>query len=238
MPAATMAKAKEVLNPEDYRNYRNVRAVAVLFIVLGSILVLGGLGAAFGEQPAHQEPVPPAAAVAMAANPVNGDSVAGTAGTDVSLPKTDSQVTVAGRGPFKSLQVTVNQTQHLLNQAISINWSGAAPTVQNGGKTFFENYLQFMQCWGDDDGTNPDNPGPPPEKCEAGASTAQGAIAGAHCHVTGGNGHYSLVVSAPAFKGLSMLASQRLVYAAIAHLMKGAAPPIHAVDSLQTRVAD
>jgi stress-induced morphogen len=65
----------------------------------------------------------------------------------------------------------------------------------------------------------------------------EGAIAGARCEVSGGDGHYALVVSAPAFAGLSMLQSQRLVYGAIAHLMKGAAPPIHAVDSLQTKVS-
>jgi acid stress-induced BolA-like protein IbaG/YrbA len=63
----------------------------------------------------------------------------------------------------------------------------------------------------------------------------EGAIAGSRCQASGGNGHYSIVVTAPAFAGLGMLASQRLVYAAIAHLLKGAAPPIHAVDSLQTR---
>jgi stress-induced morphogen len=63
----------------------------------------------------------------------------------------------------------------------------------------------------------------------------EGAIAGARCQASGGNGHYSIVVTAPAFAGLGMLASQRLVYSAIAHLLKGDAPPIHAVDSLQTR---
>ena len=64
----------------------------------------------------------------------------------------------------------------------------------------------------------------------------QGAIAGAKCDVDGGNGHYTIVVTAAAFEGLNMLKSQRLVYAAIAPLMAGAAPPIHAVDSLVTRV--
>ena len=52
---------------------------------------------------------------------------------------------------------------------------------------------------------------------------------------TGGNGHYTIVVESPVFAGKSMLESQRLVYGAIAHLMKGDAPPIHAVDSLRTR---
>ena len=32
-----MAKPKEVLSPEDYTNYRNVRAAAVLFVVFGGI---------------------------------------------------------------------------------------------------------------------------------------------------------------------------------------------------------
>ena len=63
------------------------------------------------------------------------------------------------------------------------------------------------------------------------------AIAQSRCDVSGGNGHYSIVVTSPAFAGLSMVASQRLVYGAIAHLMKGAAPPIHAVDTLQTKLA-
>ena len=67
-------------------------------------------------------------------------------------------------------------------------------------------------------------------------SAVEGAIAGARCAVSGGEGHYTISVTSPAFAGLNMVASQRLVYGAIAHLMKGAAPPIHAVDSLQTQV--
>ena len=41
-----MARPEDVLSAADYRNYRNVRAVALLFIILGSILVLGGVGMA------------------------------------------------------------------------------------------------------------------------------------------------------------------------------------------------
>ena len=111
------------------------------------------------------------AAVAIAAHPVTGDPLTGSAGTDISLPKTDSQVTVSGRGTFKDLSVTVNQTKNLLNQAVSVQWSGAAPTREGPGR-FAANYLQIMECWGDDDGTHPDNPGPPPEKCESGATNA------------------------------------------------------------------
>ncbi len=65
----------------------------------------------------------------------------------------------------------------------------------------------------------------------------QGAIKDSRCDVSGGNGHYSIVVTSTAFAGLGMVASQRMVYSAIAHLMKGAAPPIHAVDTLTTKAA-
>ena len=46
-----------------------------------------------------------------------------------------------------------------------------------------------------------------------------------------------LSVTSPEFTGKSMLASQRLVYGAIAHLMSGDRAPIHAVDTLTTKTA-
>jgi acid stress-induced BolA-like protein IbaG/YrbA len=52
--------------------------------------------------------------------------------------------------------------------------------------------------------------------------------------VSGGGGHFNIVVTSPVFAGKSMLESQRLVYAAITHLMAGDAAPVHAVDSLKT----
>ena len=97
------------------------------------------------------------------------EPVAGSQGTDTSLPATDSQVTVNGRGQFADLAITVNQTAELNNQAISITWTGGTPTVQGPGR-FGSQFLQIMQCWGDDDGSVPGNPGPPPEQCVYGAS--------------------------------------------------------------------
>src|ERR671916_3531363 len=38
-----MPKIREFLVPDAYRNYRNVRAAALMFVVLGSILVLAGI---------------------------------------------------------------------------------------------------------------------------------------------------------------------------------------------------
>jgi len=66
------------------------------------------------------------------------------------------------------------------------------------------------------------------------AEAIRGALEGASVEVTGGGGHYSIVVTSAAFEGKGMLESQRLVYSAIAHLMKGDGAPVHAVDSLRT----
>ncbi|MEQ1786051.1 MAG: hypothetical protein ABL966_03275 [Acidimicrobiales bacterium] len=100
---------------------------------------------------------------------VQAAPIPGSAGTDTSLPDTDSAVTVQGRGQFADLRITVNQTEDLVNQAISITWSGGTPT--STGTTRYEgHYLQIMQCWGDDDGLVPGSPGPPPEQCVQGAT--------------------------------------------------------------------
>jgi stress-induced morphogen len=48
-------------------------------------------------------------------------------------------------------------------------------------------------------------------------------------------GHFTIAVVSPVFSGKNMLESQRLVYGAIAHLMKGDAAPVHAIDRLTTR---
>lgn len=107
------------------------------------------------------------------------DPVPGSQGIDTSLPATDSEVTVRGRGRFADLEITVNQTENLTNQAVSITWTGGAPTRQGPGR-FAGNYLQIMQCWGDDEGTVPENPGPPPEQC------VQGAVGGTFGGISGG----------------------------------------------------
>jgi len=62
----------------------------------------------------------------------------------------------------------------------------------------------------------------------------RGALADADVEVSGGGGHYSISVRSSAFAGKNMMESHRLVYTAIAHLMKGDAAPLHAVDSLKT----
>ena len=61
-------------------------------------------------------------------------------------------------------------------------------------------------------------------------------IPSSKAEVSGAGGHFTIDVVSPAFAGLGMLESQRLVYSAIAHLMKGDLAPVHAVDKLKTRV--
>ncbi len=60
-------------------------------------------------------------------------------------------------------------------------------------------------------------------------------IPGADVKVDGGGGHFTIEVTSPVFAGKNQVESQRLVYGAIAHLMKGDAAPVHAVDSLKTK---
>ncbi len=63
------------------------------------------------------------------------------------------------------------------------------------------------------------------------------AIPGAVVQVSGGGGHYTLDVTSEAFEGKNRVQAQRLVLSSIAHLMKGDAAPVHAVDSLTTHVS-
>ncbi len=54
--------------------------------------------------------------------------------------------------------------------------------------------------------------------------------------VSGGGGHFTIAVASKEFRGKGPVDAQRLVYGAIAHLMRGDRAPVHAVDSLKTRV--
>ncbi|MFD3584095.1 hypothetical protein [Streptomyces sp. NPDC058683] len=77
----------------------------------------------------------------------------------------DSAVTVTGKkGPhddFSKLKVTVGQTKGLRSQGVRVSWTGGAPTSDN---VFQYDYLQIMQCWGDDPA------GPTREQCEFGST--------------------------------------------------------------------
>jgi len=49
-----------------------------------------------------------------------------------------------------------------------------------------------------------------------------------------GAGHFEIRVVSETFEGRSRVAQQQSVYGAIAHLMKGDAAPVHAIDKLET----
>jgi hypothetical protein len=61
-----MAKAKDVLSAKEYTNYRYVQAAAVMFVVVGSVLVLGSIAKATDSEPEPQQDIPPAAVIGMA----------------------------------------------------------------------------------------------------------------------------------------------------------------------------
>jgi len=98
-------------------------------------------------------------------------AIPGGSGINLGLPPTDSVLTIKGRGAFSGMEFIVNQTKELVNQAVSVTWKGGQETI-TGVTNWDGNYVQIMQCWGEDDGTNPTNPGPPPEQCQQGAADA------------------------------------------------------------------
>ncbi|MEU9332260.1 hypothetical protein AB0D49_03725 [Streptomyces sp. NPDC048290] len=96
-------------------------------------------------------PLPPAGSPAMAAQ----------------APEPSSAVTKSGTkgryDDFSDLKVTVHQTEGLRSQGVRVSWEGGRETLPGNG-AFNVNYLQIMQCWGDDPS------GPDPEQCVYGAS--------------------------------------------------------------------
>lgn len=102
-------------------------------------------------------------------------ALAGLAVTQAAAPSSaaagaaGSAVTVSGRDEFKDMKFTVDRTTQLTSQAITVSWTGGTPTTF-AGTLFNTDFVQIMQCWGEDDGTVPGNPGPPRTQCQFGAS--------------------------------------------------------------------
>ena len=77
----------------------------------------------------------------------------------------------------------------------------------------------------------------PADLCAALRTAIEGALPGAEAEVAAGSpGHFQIRVTSERFAGKSMVQQQQLVYAAIAHLMKGDDAPVHAIDRMQTVV--
>jgi len=64
----------------------------------------------------------------------------------------------------------------------------------------------------------------------------EAAIPDGAIEVAGAAGHFEIRVTSKVFEGKNSLSKQRIVYSAIAHLMKGDEAPVHAVDKLETLV--
>ena len=60
---------------------------------------------------------------------------------------------------FENFQVTVSQTRNLSNQGVTVSWSGLDRTMPG---ELASNYVQIMQCWGDETG-------PTPQQCQWGS---------------------------------------------------------------------
>src|SRR6185312_8981901 len=108
-------------------------------------------------------------AMMMSAAVANALSGAGLASADGGPP--DSAMTLPGKNEFANLQVTVSQTKNLINQVITVSWKGGVPTQPVTGG-FSTNFLQIMQCWGDD------SAGPDRTQCQFGGGVAANLQAG------------------------------------------------------------
>ncbi|NHC14856.1 hypothetical protein [Motilibacter deserti] len=89
---------------------------------------------------------------------------------DESAPS--SSLTKSGTGEFAGLEVTVSQTADLVNQVITVSWTGGRRTFPSDG-SFGANYLQIMQCWGDDEAA-----GPSRDQCQFGGLATNGDTRG------------------------------------------------------------
>jgi len=76
--------------------------------------------------------------------------------------------------------------------------------------------------------------GPPGETEKRVHNAIADALPGASVDVQGRGNHFEIRVVSTAFEGKNKVARQRLVMGAIAHLMKGDNPPVHAIDKLET----
>jgi hypothetical protein len=94
---------------------------------------------------------------------------------------TDSAYTVttaaydpdASHAPFPDLKVTVSQTKDLIQQGITVSWTGGKLSSQPGGTVGGANFLQIAQCWGDEPGSNGSRPDR--RTCQYGGTGSWGA---------------------------------------------------------------
>jgi len=104
-------------------------------LMLTAAFVLVALGGVTGARPAHAAPA--SSAKTIKASDYDKD---------------------AANAPFPDLAVTVSQTSDLIQQGIKLNWTGAKQSTVTNQQTGGTNFLQVMQCWGDEPGSNGTRP--------------------------------------------------------------------------------
>jgi hypothetical protein len=93
--------------------------------------------------------------------------------------------------PYADLQVSVNQTQNLTDQAISVSWTGGVPTLTNANGAFLADYLQIFECW-----SNPsDQSGPLASQCEFGGESSSASNYPIDQNDSGSSHEYSRVLA-------------------------------------------
>ena len=105
----------------------------------------------------------------LAATSARADSGTGSA---VTVRAADYDPDVAD-SPFPDLAVTVSQTKDLIQQGITVSWAGGKKSTPPSQQTGGANFLQIMQCWGDEPGSN----GTRPDRttCQYGGFNSPGA---------------------------------------------------------------
>ncbi len=78
--------------------------------------------------------------------------------------------------PLPGLAVTLSQTADLTSQGLVVSWTGGKQSTQPGTDSGGENFLQVMQCWGDDPSIAAGQPAQPDRTtCQYGGFLTPGA---------------------------------------------------------------
>ena len=105
----------------------------------------------------------------LAATQARADGAANSAKT---VRAADYDPDVAN-SPFPDLAVTVSQTEDLIQQGITVSWTGGKQSEAPQGTVGGSNFVQILECWGNEpgsDGTRPDR-----RTCQYGGTGGWGA---------------------------------------------------------------
>ena len=100
-----------------------------------------------------------------------------SAATPVTVSATQQDPDVAN-APFPKLAVTVSQTDNLVSQGLEVSWTGGKKSTLASTQSGGENFLQIMQCWGDEPlaaGAAAGTAQPDRTTCQYGATLGAGA---------------------------------------------------------------